>query len=146
MILPRSRQAPSKRRIPKSFDPAFEKLTVTPFRLCAAAVPVMKRQRRGHIVLVTSGAGRTNPVTASADRIVRSSYVVSREATNTLVRCMALELAPFGVQVNGRCTLPALQSDFLSVTARGRKIPNSMIISTPEHQWVASAVKTRSVL
>jgi NAD(P)-dependent dehydrogenase (short-subunit alcohol dehydrogenase family) len=79
---------------------AFELLTVAPFRLSAAAARVMKLRGKGQIVLVTSGAALTNPVTASAERIVRTSYVVAREAANALARCMALELAGFGIQVN----------------------------------------------
>ena len=83
-----------------AFRAAFEALTVTPFRLCAAAAREMKRQRHGQIVLVTSGAGRTNPVSSFAPGDVRTGYIVAREAANALARCMALELAPFGIQVN----------------------------------------------
>src|SRR5581483_2620831 len=77
-----------------------EALTVTPFRLCAAAARVMKPERRGQIVLVTSGAGVSNPVATFAEGMVITAYIAAREATNALARSLAVELAAFGIQVN----------------------------------------------
>lgn len=82
------------------FRSFFEALTVTPFRLCAAAAPAMKRQKRGHIVLITSGAGISNPPSTFVNGQILTSYIVAREATNALARSMAVELASFGIQVN----------------------------------------------
>src|SRR5581483_3545522 len=84
----------------EAFRAFFEALTVSPFRLCAAAARVMKPQRRGQIVLITSGAGVSNPVATFAEGMVITAYITARKATNALARSLAVELAAFGIQVN----------------------------------------------
>jgi NAD(P)-dependent dehydrogenase (short-subunit alcohol dehydrogenase family) len=64
-----------------------------PFRLMRAAVPHLK-ERKGSIVNVSS----VNGLRAFAGVL---AYNVSKSAMDHLTRCAALEMAPFGVRVNG---------------------------------------------
>ncbi|MGC4085846.1 MAG: glucose 1-dehydrogenase [Vicinamibacterales bacterium] len=64
-----------------------------PFRLMRAAVPHLK-DRKGCIVNVSS----VNGLRAFAGVL---AYNVSKSAIDHLTRCAALEMAPFGVRVNG---------------------------------------------
>jgi NAD(P)-dependent dehydrogenase (short-subunit alcohol dehydrogenase family) len=57
-----------------------------------AALPVMRRQRRGHIVQVSSAAGGTGfPMVGM--------YCASKFALEGMSECLALEVAPFGIAV-----------------------------------------------
>jgi gluconate 5-dehydrogenase len=65
-----------------------------PFLVTRALVPGMKARRRGKIVNICSIAsdlGRPNIV----------AYATSKGALKMLTRALAVELAPFGIQVNG---------------------------------------------
>lgn len=63
-------------------------------RTLKAAIPVLKKQRSGKIVVTASIAGlRANPV-------IGYSYTASKSALVLVVKELALELAPFGIQVN----------------------------------------------
>jgi NAD(P)-dependent dehydrogenase (short-subunit alcohol dehydrogenase family) len=64
-----------------------------PFRLIRAAVPHLKA-RKGTVVNVSS----VNGLRAFAGVL---AYNVSKAAIDHLTRCAALEMAPFGVRVNG---------------------------------------------
>jgi NAD(P)-dependent dehydrogenase (short-subunit alcohol dehydrogenase family) len=64
-----------------------------PFRLMRAAVPHLK-ERKGSVVNVSS----VNGLRAFAGVL---AYNVSKSAIDHLTRCAALEMAPFGVRVNG---------------------------------------------
>jgi len=64
-----------------------------PFRIMRAAVPHLK-QRKGSVVNVSS----VNGLRAFAGVL---AYNVSKSAVDHLTRCAALEMAPFGVRVNG---------------------------------------------
>ncbi len=60
---------------------------------CQAAAPIMKAQRRGVILTVTSTAGiRVRPGF--------NAYAMAKGAVNTLTKSLALELAPFQIRVN----------------------------------------------
>lgn len=60
-----------------------------------ATIPTLKEQRSGKIVVTASIAGlRANPT-------IGYSYTASKAAVVLLIKELALELAPFGVQVNG---------------------------------------------
>lgn len=60
-----------------------------------AAVPTLKGQRSGKIVVTASIAGlRANPS-------IGYSYTASKAAVVLLIKELALELAPYGIQVNG---------------------------------------------
>lgn len=69
-----------------------------PFRLIRAAVPYLK-ERKGCVVNVSS----VNGLRAFAGVL---AYNVSKAAMDHLTRCVALEMAPFGVRVN--CVNPGV--------------------------------------
>ena len=64
-----------------------------PFRLMRAAVPWLK-ERKGAVVNVSSVNGLRSFAGVLA-------YCVSKSGMDQLTRCAALEMAPFGVRVNG---------------------------------------------
>jgi NAD(P)-dependent dehydrogenase (short-subunit alcohol dehydrogenase family) len=64
-----------------------------PFRLMRAAVPALK-ERKGAVVDVSSVNGLRSFAGVLA-------YCVSKSGMDQLTRCAALEMAPFGVRVNG---------------------------------------------
>lgn len=83
-----------------SFRETIERLTIVPFRLATAAIAPMREQGKGQIVFVTSGSGGRVPVTPTSLGHVPISYIVAREATNSLARSLAVELAPDEISVN----------------------------------------------
>lgn len=62
--------------------------------VCAAALPMFKRQGSGSIVNITSLAGRQRSFVASAD------YAAAKAGLIGLTRQLALELAPWQIRVN----------------------------------------------
>jgi NAD(P)-dependent dehydrogenase (short-subunit alcohol dehydrogenase family) len=62
--------------------------------LAQRAIPVMREQGRGSIVLVNSGAAVRNPPTMGA-------YSASKAALASLTRTLALEVGGWGIRVNG---------------------------------------------
>jgi NAD(P)-dependent dehydrogenase (short-subunit alcohol dehydrogenase family) len=65
--------------------------------ICTKAIaPVMKRQRYGRIVNISSIAGRTGFRNSAA-------YCSNKAAVLGLTRAIAMDLAPFGVTVNAVC-------------------------------------------
>lgn len=65
-----------------------------PFYLSLAVAPTMREQRRGRIITVGSGAGRSH----SRTRVL--PYAASKAGVHGLMRQLAVELAPFGVTCN----------------------------------------------
>jgi NAD(P)-dependent dehydrogenase (short-subunit alcohol dehydrogenase family) len=63
------------------------------FLFCHAVTPIMKRQRRGAILMFTSGLVNMGWPGAAA-------YAASKGALIGLAKCAAQELRPFGVRVN----------------------------------------------
>ncbi|MET0606073.1 MAG: SDR family NAD(P)-dependent oxidoreductase [Beijerinckiaceae bacterium] len=64
------------------------------FYLAQAAAPVMKRQKRGRIVTISSGAGLRPSLTGI------QAYSAAKHALVGLTKQLALELGPHGVTVN----------------------------------------------
>src|SRR5215212_4321179 len=64
------------------------------FRVSRAVVPYMKARKSGRIVNITSVLGLV-PMR------LQSSYVAAKAGVVNLTRSMALELAPYGILVNG---------------------------------------------
>ncbi|HEU5320445.1 MAG TPA: SDR family oxidoreductase [Methylomirabilota bacterium] len=60
---------------------------------CQAAAPIMKAQRRGVVLNVTSTA-------AIRVRPGFNAYAAAKGAVNTLTKSLAVELAPWGIRVN----------------------------------------------
>jgi len=65
--------------------------------VCRAAVPVMKRQEFGRIVIVSSTAGQRGEATVS-------NYAASKGGQISFTKSLAAELASFGINVN--CVAP----------------------------------------
>jgi NAD(P)-dependent dehydrogenase (short-subunit alcohol dehydrogenase family) len=66
------------------------------FLCCQAVAPHMIKQRYGKIVNVSSGSGKTG------FRLL-SHYSASKFAVNGLTQSIALDLAPYGINVNAVC-------------------------------------------
>ena len=81
------------------FREALEVLTVTPYRYCAAVIPVMKQGGGGSIILITSGGPLLNPV-ASRDGNVSIHYQTARHAAHGLVHCFAQMVGQDNIQIN----------------------------------------------
>ena len=64
------------------------------FLFTHAVVPVMKRQRSGKIINISSIAGRGVSATSS------SAYATAKGGIIALTRKLSLELGPFGITVN----------------------------------------------
>ncbi|MBT5875876.1 MAG: SDR family oxidoreductase [Candidatus Latescibacteria bacterium] len=65
-----------------------------PFLLAKAAMPHMKEQKSGVIINMASIAGKTGGIVAGAP------YSVSKAGIDCLTKCLARELAAFGVRAN----------------------------------------------
>lgn len=65
--------------------------------ICKAAVPVMKQQRFGRIVIISSTAGQRGEAFVS-------NYAASKGGQISFTKSLAPELAPFGINVN--CVAP----------------------------------------
>ncbi len=65
------------------------------FLCCKAVIPIMKRQRRGHIVNIASVATRTGGTYAGIH------YVASKGGVLAMTKKLAKELGQYGIVVNG---------------------------------------------
>lgn len=65
------------------------------FLFCKYVADIMKRQRRGKIVNISSIAGKMGDITSAP------GYGPSKAALDALTKTFARELAPYGVTVNG---------------------------------------------
>ncbi|ABQ68029.1 short-chain dehydrogenase/reductase SDR [Rhizorhabdus wittichii RW1] len=72
----------------------FEVNVIVPFRLCAAATPLLKQSGQGRIVNV----GSVNSIMAS--KAGASVYVASKHAIAGLTKALAAELGPYGITAN----------------------------------------------
>lgn len=64
-----------------------------PFQVCRAVVPDMMARRAGSIVNVSSNA-------ASTPRMGMGAYAASKAALSQMTRCLALEVAQYGIRCN----------------------------------------------
>ena len=71
-----------------------------PWRLCQAFIPMMKREKYGRIVNVSSGAGSFADM---AESIYAPAYSVSKTSLNALTVILATELRGSNVLVNAVC-------------------------------------------
>ena len=99
--------------------------------VCRAAVPLMKQQRFGRIVIVSSTAGQRGEANVS-------NYAASKGGQISFTKSLAPELGPFGINVN--CVAPGwvqteMTDDALADTATLESIrKNSPLgrVATPE--------------
>ena len=77
------------------YEDLVDSVMLEPVRLLRAALPAMRKAGSGSIILVTSAVPLRNPAF-----IGPFGYNASRAGTNELVKCLASELAPTGIQVN----------------------------------------------
>jgi NAD(P)-dependent dehydrogenase (short-subunit alcohol dehydrogenase family) len=82
-----------------------------------AAIPALKRRRRGNIVVVSSIGG------VKARGQGNSAYIASKHAELGLVRTAAVECAPFGVRVN--CVLPGPTETRMIESIEERRSPGA---------------------
>ena len=79
-----------------------------PWLMCAAAVPVMRAQRSGRIVNISSMAGLTAAPFSGP-------YSASKAGVIGMTRALAMDLGPWGITVNALCPgLVATSRAFLS--------------------------------
>ena len=71
---------------------------IGPWRMAQAFIPIMKRQRYGRIVNVSSGAGALNGMVSGAP-----GYSVSKAALNALTIKLAMEVGTNNILVNSVC-------------------------------------------
>jgi 3-oxoacyl-[acyl-carrier protein] reductase len=99
--------------------------------VCRAAVPLMKQQRFGRIVIVSSTAGQRGEANVS-------NYAASKGGQISFTKSLAPELGPFGINVN--CVAPGwvqteMTNDALADTATSESIKKSIPlgrVATPE--------------
>lgn len=98
---------------------------------CRAAVPVMKRQKSGRIVIVSSTAGQRGEANFS-------NYAASKGGQILFMKSLSAELGPFGINVN--CVAPGwvdtdmtcdALADKTRVEAIVKEIPKGRV-ATPE--------------
>jgi len=72
---------------------AFDTNVIGVHRVTRAFLPLMRRQRRGHIVQISSAAGRqVSPLVGG--------YAASKHALEAMSEALRVELAPFGIKVS----------------------------------------------
>jgi 3-oxoacyl-[acyl-carrier protein] reductase len=99
--------------------------------VCRAAVPLMKQQRFGRIVIVSSTAGQRGEANVS-------NYAASKGGQISFTKSLAPELGPFGINVN--CVAPGwvqteMTNDALADSATLESIRRSSPlgrVATPE--------------
>jgi 3-oxoacyl-[acyl-carrier protein] reductase len=99
--------------------------------VCRAAVPLMKQQRFGRIVIVSSTAGQRGEANVS-------NYAASKGGQISFTKSLAPELGPFGINVN--CVAPGwvqteMTDEALADTATSESINKSIPlgrVATPE--------------
>ena len=84
----------------------FEINVFGPFRLIRAALPLLRAQGNGHIVNITSIAGRA-PMAGSG------AYAAAKSAMEGLSESLAQEVGPLGIKVTA-VALGGFRTDFLS--------------------------------
>jgi 3-oxoacyl-[acyl-carrier protein] reductase len=113
------------------WDRTFEINLKGTWSVCRAAVPIMKQQQAGRIVIVSSTAGQRGEANVS-------NYAASKGGQISFMKSLAAELGPFGINVN--CVAPGwvdtdMTSDTLADNTRLetilQEIPKGRV-ATPE--------------
>jgi NAD(P)-dependent dehydrogenase (short-subunit alcohol dehydrogenase family) len=83
---------------PKTYRQTLDTNVFGPLLLSQALVPLMKKNRYGRIVNVSSGQGQLSEMGAGTP-----AYRISKTALNALTRVLAAELKGSGILVNSMC-------------------------------------------
>ena len=89
--------------------------------MCRAAVPIMKEQKFGRIVIVSSTAGQRGEANFS-------NYAASKGGQISFTKSLAPELAPFGINVN--CVAPGWVVTDMSANAFTEEDSRQRVIET----------------
>jgi len=90
---------------PAEWDHVLRTNLTSAFLIARAAIPALKRAGGGHIVLVSSRAGRTPFAIRGVSPVAtKAHYAASKAGIISLTRALALELAADGIKVN--CVAP----------------------------------------
>lgn len=88
--------SPIKELTEEEWDKVFEVNVKGTFLCCKYVTPVMIKQRKGKIINLSSTAGKRGS-------IFRTHYSASKFAVIGLTKSLAIELAPYGINVNAVC-------------------------------------------
>jgi 3-oxoacyl-[acyl-carrier protein] reductase len=92
--------------------------------VCRAAVPVMKQQRSGRIVIVSSTAGQRGEANVS-------NYAASKGGQIAFMKSLSTELASFGINVN--CVAPGwVDTDMTNDTLADRTRLDEIVAEIPK--------------
>lgn len=92
--------------------------------VCRAAVPIMKQQKFGRIVIVSSTAGQRGEANFS-------NYAASKGGQISFMKSLAAELGPFGINVN--CVAPGwVDTDMTSETLADKTRMASILKEIPK--------------
>jgi 3-oxoacyl-[acyl-carrier protein] reductase len=90
--------------------------------VCRAAVPLMKQQRSGRIVIVSSTAGQRGEANVS-------NYAASKGGQISFTKSLAPELGPFGINVN--CVAPGWVRT---------EMTENVFLNTAEHESIVKDI------
>ena len=106
------------------WDKTFEINLKGTWSVCRAAVPVMKQQKFGRIVIVSSTAGQRGEAGFS-------NYAASKGGQISFMKSLASELGPFGINVN--CVAPGwVTTDMTSATLANKTRMDAILEEIPK--------------
>ena len=106
------------------WDKTFDINLKGTWAVCRAGVPVMKRQKSGRIVIVSSTAGQRGEANFS-------NYAASKGGQILFMKSLSAELGPFGINVN--CVAPGwVDTDMTSGTLADKTRIDSILKEIPK--------------
>lgn len=106
------------------WDKTYEINLKGTWAVCRAAVPVMKQQKFGRIVILSSTAGQRGEAGFS-------NYAASKGGQISFMKSLASELGPFGINVN--CVAPGwVTTDMTSATLADRTRMEAILKEIPK--------------
>jgi len=113
-----------------------------PFRFLRAAIPVMKEQGFGRIVVIASVASKVGAPYISA-------YTAAKHGVLGLVRSAALEVAPFGVTVNAVCPgyvdTPMTRRTIDTIVSKTGRDPDEVLQTLAQEQGHGKLIEPHEV-
>ena len=113
-----------------------------PFRFLRAAIPLMKEQGFGRIVVIASVASKVGAPYIGA-------YTAAKHGVLGLVRSAALEVAPFGVTVNAVCPgyvdTPMTRRSIDSIVAKTGRDRDEVLQTLAQEQGHGKLIEPREV-